>query len=64
MKKFAVLQNNIVVNIILANSKEIAEEVTSLECIEYTDENPALVNDTWDGTNFVSPSISVEEPTE
>jgi hypothetical protein len=62
MKKFAVIQNNIVLNIILADSKEIAEQVTDLECIEYTDESPAKINDTWDGTNFISPIV--EEPTE
>ena len=64
MKKFAVIQNNIVLNVILADSKEIAEQVTDLTCIEYTDENPAKINDTWDGTNFISPIITVQEPTE
>jgi hypothetical protein len=38
MGKFAVIQNNEVVNLILAESKEDAENVTSLECVEY-DEN-------------------------
>lgn len=60
MATYAVLSENIVTNVIVADSKEIAETVTRSECIEYTDENPGLIGDTWDGTNFVSPVI--EEP--
>lgn len=57
---FAVIENNKVANIILADSLEIAEEVARQTCVEYTDENPAHIGDTWDGTNFISPII--EEP--
>lgn len=32
--QFAVISNNLVVNTIIADSKEIAEEVTGLLCIE------------------------------
>jgi hypothetical protein len=55
MATYAVLSENSVINIIVADSKEIAESVTRSECIEYTDENPAHIGDTWDGTNFVLP---------
>ena len=41
MANYAVIKNNIVENTIVADSKEIAEEVTGLTCVEYTDENPA-----------------------
>ena len=35
MKNFAVIdQNNLVVNVIIADSKEVAESVTGLTCIE------------------------------
>lgn len=37
MTNFAVIKNNIVENIIVAESKDIAEEVTGLLCIEYTE---------------------------
>ena len=57
MAKFAVLDNNIVINIIVADTKEIAEEATGFTCIEYTSANPAAINDTWDGENFISPTI-------
>jgi hypothetical protein len=33
MNTFAVIQNNIVINLILADTKEIAEEVTGLTCL-------------------------------
>ena len=35
MSKFAVVENGVVVNLIVADTKEIAENVTSLECVEY-----------------------------
>jgi hypothetical protein len=41
----AVIENNKVVNIILADSVEIAEEITGLQCIDYTDG--------WDYTNGI-----------
>jgi hypothetical protein len=37
MANFAVIENNTVVNLIVADTKEIAETVTNLECIEYPD---------------------------
>ena len=44
MGNFAVLdENNKVLNIIVADSKEIAEEVTTLTCVEYFEENPAQI---------------------
>jgi hypothetical protein len=52
---FATINNGIVQNLIVANSKEIAEQVTGLECIEYTDENPAHIGLSYDGTIFEQP---------
>jgi hypothetical protein len=37
MPNYAVIENNKVSNIIVADSKEIAEEVTGLSCIDVTD---------------------------
>lgn len=37
MTNFAVIKDDIVENIIVAESKEIAEQVTGLQCIEYGD---------------------------
>ena len=57
MATFAVINGNTVENVIVADTKEIAEEVTSKTCIEYTEANPACIGWTWDGTNFIAPVI-------
>lgn len=61
MANYAVVQNDKVINIIVADSKEIAEEVTGLLCIEYTDESPAGIGWDWDGIKFTNP-FAIEEP--
>jgi hypothetical protein len=58
-KTFAVIKNNLVVNLIVAESLEIAEEVTGSTCIEYY--APKIGNMYSDG-QFI-PSV-VEEETE
>jgi hypothetical protein len=62
MKNFAVISGATVTNVIVADTKENAELATNLECIEYTDKNPAGIGWTWDGTTFTAPVV--EEPTE
>ena len=62
MANFAVINNNVVVNTILADTKEIAEDASKSECVEYTYENPAGIGWTYDGTNFIAPEVVV--PTE
>jgi hypothetical protein len=52
MKKFAVIQDSIVANIIVAESQEIAEQLTGFTCVEYTDENPACIGLSYNGTTF------------
>lgn len=52
MANYAVIQNDKVTNVIVADSKEIAEEVTGLICIEYTEENPAGIGDIYNGSTF------------
>jgi hypothetical protein len=57
---FAVIENNKVANIIVADSKEIAEVSTNKECIEYAEDSSVKIGYLWDGENFVSPIT--EEP--
>jgi hypothetical protein len=65
MADFAVVENNIVLNTIVAESKAIAEEVTGKTCIQYTEANPAHIGLGYDGTTFEQPAPDpVEEPTE
>ena len=56
MAKFAVVENNKVINVIVADTKEIAEEVTGLTCVEYVPENPAHIGLGFDGTTFEQPT--------
>lgn len=53
MKKFAVLENELIVNTIVADSKEIAEQVTGKTCIEFTNE-PAETGGTYVNNKFIS----------
>jgi hypothetical protein len=55
--KFATVFEGKVQNLIEANSKEIAEQVTGLTCIEYTEENPAVIGWTYDGAEFTAPVV-------
>jgi hypothetical protein len=50
---FAVIEDGIVINTIVAESKAIAEEVTGLTCIEYTTE-PAEPGGTYSNGTFIS----------
>ena len=43
MSNFAVISGTEVVNVIVADSKEIAEQVSGLTCIESTEENVAII---------------------
>jgi hypothetical protein len=56
MAKFAVIENDIVKNVILADTKEIAEQVTGLICVETKSENPAHIGLGFDGTTFEQPT--------
>lgn len=57
MATFAVLNENTVSNIIVADTKEIAEAVTGLPCAEYTESNPAAIGYLFDGEKFVEPVV-------
>ena len=61
MANFAVIENDIVINIIVADTKEIAELVTGLTCVEYTKSNPAGTGWTYKDGKFIMPSESIIE---
>ena len=63
MANYAVIKDGIVNNVIVADTKEIAEEVTGLTCVE-VEHVPGAPGIGWsyDGTNFTAPVI--EEPAE
>ena len=62
MTNYAVINGNVVENIIVADTKEIAEQITGKECVEYTDSNPAGIRWTYADGVFTAPII--ETPTE
>lgn len=64
MATFAVIENGIVVNTIVADTKEIAEMVTKQTCVEYTDLIPAGIGYAYDGKSFIEPKPVVEASTE
>jgi hypothetical protein len=55
MATFAVMSGDKVINTIIADTKETAEQVTSSICIEYTEENPAGIGWTYNGSTFEQP---------
>ena len=55
MKNFAVIENNIVTNIIVCDDITTAQEITKKNCIEYTDENPAYLNGEYKNGVFIAP---------
>jgi hypothetical protein len=60
MANYAVLENNIVTNVVVADSVEDAVQATGLTCVEYTEESPAGIGWTYDGTSFTDPSLRIE----
>ena len=65
MANFAVIENGIVTNIIVADTKQVAETATGKTCVAYTDSNPACIGLGYDGATFEQPAEWVGEvPTE
>ena len=74
MINYAIKDKNKIVNVILAETKEIAEEVTGLEAIEVTEEQPLgidweLIDNVWTVpehlvVSSLSEEIVIENPEE
>jgi hypothetical protein len=56
MATFAVINEGIVENCIVADSLEIAQEITGLTCVEYTSENSVSVGFTYADEVFTDPN--------
>ena len=61
-KTFASLSNNMVTNLIAADTLEVAEAVANATCVEYTDHTTVAIGWTYDGDKFIAPVIA--PPTE
>jgi hypothetical protein len=57
MANYAVIEDGLVTNIVVADSQAIAEELTGFGCAEYTDENPIGIGWAWDNTanKYIAP---------
>ena len=60
MAHFAVIEEGKVINTIIADSVEIAQQVTGKVCVEYEFKvGGAAINWTYDGTEFVEPVYEI-----
>jgi hypothetical protein len=55
MFTYAVIEKNIVVNVIVADTLEIAQEVTGKTCVEYNEDNPAGIGWKYKDGVFTAP---------
>ena len=63
MPRFAVLKNGVVDNVIVADSQELAEEVTGLTAVASEEANIGEIYNEEDGTFFEMPApIEIEHP--
>jgi hypothetical protein len=62
MALFAVIEEGIVTNVIIADTKEIAEQVTAKTCVEFenTPDQPSI-GWAYDGTNFIQPVVEAPQ---
>jgi hypothetical protein len=64
MAHFAVVSDGSVINVIVADSREIAEEITNTTCIEYDGTNPAGIGWTYDAETQTFSAPTQEPPIE
>jgi hypothetical protein len=55
MANFAIVENGIVLNNIIAESQELAEKLTGMTCVEYNDSNPSFIGLGYNGKKFEQP---------
>jgi hypothetical protein len=62
MATFAMMSENTVINIIVADNKEQSEQDLGVTLIEYTEENPAGIGWTYDSATetFTAPVVEEE----
>ncbi len=64
MATYSVLDNNVVINIVVADSKEDAEQATGKECIEFTTDKLGVIGAVWNGETFIVPRSPFAPPIE
>lgn len=58
MANFAIVENGLVTNIVLAQDLSTAQECNpGKSCVECTDANPAAIGWAYDGNAFTAPAV-------
>jgi hypothetical protein len=57
MPNYVAIQNGLVINILDAPTKEIAEEASNCICVDYDDSFNPVIGDIWDGSQFYKPIV-------
>lgn len=57
MARFAVISGSTISNIIIADTKEIAEMLTKCICQEISPDKDITFEWTWNGTTFIAPVV-------
>jgi hypothetical protein len=60
MARFAVINDNKVINVIIADTLEDAVAATGFSCVEDNPEVPAYIGLGWDGVSFEQPPVEDE----
>jgi hypothetical protein len=64
-KTFAIIENGVVVNVVVGDSLANIKSLLKVDCVEYTEANPAGIGWSYDGTVFTAPVVEpVVVPTE
>lgn len=61
-RTIAVIENDIVTNIIIDEDAESAEAALGKKCVEYTSENPAYVGGLYTDGVFYPPALTIVRP--
>jgi hypothetical protein len=62
MPTYAVINGELIENLIVAENLETATEVTGKNCIEYDQSELRITTEwKWDGNNFIDPNPLVQE---
>jgi hypothetical protein len=58
MPNFAVINDGVVINVIVCDTKELAEQITHLTCVEFDLElREAGIGHAYDGSKFIAPIV-------
>ena len=61
-KKFAVINGDTVINVIVANTKKVAEQVTGFECVEC--DGSFWIDWKREGDLWIAPAVKVVDETQ